>query len=145
VDGFFYTAKTIDKSFTTLHTSVTAFHIFMLLCRLFTNLSLCYTETVKRINMKKGILLIVVLAAWMMVKDRQPLQLIAADDISVQQQATLIAKHVQQQILSFTTVHLYKIKIKTNNCKQTVNTRSLQACRKAQRINHETLLTINSL
>ena len=95
--------------------------------------------------MKKGFLLIVVLAAWMMAKNRQQVQLIAAHQNSFQQQATLIAKHVQQQFLPFTTVHLHNIKIKTNNCKQTNNRRPLQACRKAQRINHETLLTINSL
>lgn len=95
--------------------------------------------------MKKGLLLIVVLAAWFLVKNLQYVQLITNNNNSIEQQATKLAKHLQQKVFSFTTVHLHNVKIKTNNCKHTKNTRPLQACRKAQHINHETLLTINSL
>lgn len=95
--------------------------------------------------MKKGLLLIVVLAAWFLMKNLQHVQPVTNNNNSIEQQATKLAKHVQQKVLSFTTVHLPDLKIKTNNCKYIKITRPLQACRKAQGINHETLLTINSL
>lgn len=95
--------------------------------------------------MKKGILVILVLAAWFVLKNHQNATAFAHNKNSIDQKAVLFAKHVQQEFFSFTTVHLSNIKIKTNSCKQTIKTLPLQACREAQRINHETLLTINSL
>lgn len=93
--------------------------------------------------MKKGILVILVLAAWCVLKNSENMTALATN--SIDKKAVLFAKHVQQEFFSFTTVHLSNIKIKTNSCKQTMKKLPLQACRKAQHINHETLLTINSL
>lgn len=95
--------------------------------------------------MKKGILVILVLAAGFVLKNHQHVTALANNNNSINKKAVLFAKHVKQEFFSFTTVHLSTIKIKTNNCKHTINTRPLQVCKKAQRINHETLLTINSL
>lgn len=95
--------------------------------------------------MKKGILVILVLAAWIVLKNLQSVTAFANNNNSIDQKAILLAKHVQHEFFSFTTVHLSNIKIKTNSCKQTIKKLPLQACREAQRINHETLLTINSL
>jgi hypothetical protein len=95
--------------------------------------------------MKKGFLLTAVLVAWFIIKNQQSIQLSASNHNSINKKAALLAKHVQEEFLSFTIVHLSRIKIKTNSCKQSINTKPLQACRKAQCINHETLLTLNSL
>lgn len=95
--------------------------------------------------MKKGILVILVVAAWCVLKNSENMTALATNSNSIDKKAVLFAKHVQQEFFSFTTVHLSNIKIKTNSCKQTMKKLPLQACRKAQHINHETLLTINSL
>jgi len=145
VTGSFFCCKTIRCANTTVHSGIPAFHIFMLLYRLFSKLSLSNNWTVNLINMKKRILIILVMAGWFILKNGSNVTALANNSNSIDKKAMLLAKHVQQQFQSFTTVHLFNIKIKTNSCKQPIKTLPLQACREIQRINHETLLTINSL
>ncbi|RXK57791.1 hypothetical protein ESA94_19930 [Lacibacter luteus] len=95
--------------------------------------------------MKKGFLLLTVLTAWLVVKNYPSMHVLTNKNNNLNKKAVLLAHEIKNHLRPFTTVHLSGIKTKTNSCKQTIKTRPLQACRETQRINHETLLTINSL
>ncbi len=95
--------------------------------------------------MKKGFLLLTVLAAWLAINNYPSMHVLVNNNNSLNKKAVVMAQHVKNQLLPFTIVHLSGIKRKTNSCKQMIKTRPLQACRETQRINHETLLTIHSL
>ena len=60
----------------------------------------------KRFNMKKGILTILVLAAWVLLRNQTYTQLFVSKQYNVQQTAQLVAKTISNDLFQFTSVHL---------------------------------------
>jgi hypothetical protein len=95
--------------------------------------------------MKKGILIVTVLAAWFLVKNRDYVQLAKGYNNDLSGTALLFAKTVKHDLFQFTTVHLPQVKIKTNNSKHTTQSCFLQATNDKHLYNHEPLLIVNGL
>ena len=94
--------------------------------------------------MKKGILIITVLAAWLLVKNPGYLQVVVGNKICISEKAMALTTTVKNDLFQFTTVHLPKLKIKTNNSKHTQSC-SLQVTNEKHLFNHEPLLIVNGL
>ena len=68
--------------------------------------------------MKKGILMVTVLAAWLLVKNPEYMQLVKGNNTALPEKAMVLVQTVKKDLFQFTTVHLPQMKIKTNNSKQ---------------------------
>jgi hypothetical protein len=95
--------------------------------------------------MKKGILMVTVLAAWFLVKNQEYVQLVKGDKKDLSEKAMLFAKTVKKDLFQFTTVHLFEVKIKTNNSKHKTQSCFLQPINDNHLHNHEPLLIVNGL
>jgi hypothetical protein len=95
--------------------------------------------------MKKGILIITVLGAWLLVKNPEYMQVVMRTKTSFSERAMTFTNTVQNDLYQFTTVHLPVIKIKTNNSKHTTQFCLLQATDDKHLFNHEPLLIVNGL
>lgn len=95
--------------------------------------------------MKKGILMVTVLAAWFLVKNPEYTQLLKSNNTAIPEKAMAFAKTVKKDLFQFTTVHLPQVKIKTNNSKHTTQSCSLQVTDDKHLFNHEPLLIVNGL
>lgn len=95
--------------------------------------------------MKKGILIVTVLAAWFLVKNPEYTQLVKGNKTALPEKALLFAKTVKKDLFQFTTVHLPEVKIKTNNSKHKTQSCLLQVTNGKHLHNHEPLLIVNGL
>ncbi|HLO38095.1 MAG TPA: hypothetical protein VK173_06395 [Lacibacter sp.] len=95
--------------------------------------------------MKKGIMIVTVLAAWFLVKNPEYTQLVKGNKTTLQDKALVFAKTVKQDLFQFTTVHLPEVKIKTNNSKHKTQSCLLQVTDDKHLYNHEPLLIVNGL
>ena len=95
--------------------------------------------------MKKGILLITVLAAWMFLKNGAYIQTTKIPVTYVQTKMQVVTNAVKKNLIQFTTVHLSAAKQKTNNSKHTAKACVLKLTNEKQLNNHEPLLIVNSL
>ena len=95
--------------------------------------------------MKKGILIVTVLAAWFLVKNPEYAQLVKGNNTSLTEKAFVLVKTVKKDMFQFTTVHLPEVKIKTNNSKHKTPSCLLQVTNDKQLHNHEPLLIVNGL
>lgn len=95
--------------------------------------------------MKKGILMVTVLAAWFLVKNPEYTQLVKGNKTTLPEKAMVFAKTVKQDLFQFTTVHLPGVKIKTNNSKHKTQSCLLQVTNDKHLFNHEPLLIVNGL
>ena len=95
--------------------------------------------------MKKGILTILVLAAWVLLRNQTYTQLFVSKQHNVQQTARLVAKTISNDLFQFTSVHLLTPELKVKKKIQIKQACILHATNEKQHKNHETLLLINSL
>lgn len=95
--------------------------------------------------MKKGILIVTVLAAWFLVKNQEYMQMVKGDKKELSEKAMLFAKTVKQNLFQFTTVHLPGVKTKTNTSKHKTQSCLLQVNNGKHLHNHEPLLIVNGL
>ncbi len=95
--------------------------------------------------MKKGILIVTVMAAWLLVKNPEYMQVIAGNNSSVAEKAMAFTSSVKNDLFQFTTVHLPRVKIKTNNSKHKMQSCFLQVTDDKHLFNHEPLLIVNGL
>ena len=95
--------------------------------------------------MKKGILIITVLGAWLLVKNPEYMQVVMGGKTSVSEKAMVLTSTVKNDLFQFTTVHLPQLKIKTNNSKHTTQSCLLQVTDDKHLFNHEPLLIVNGL
>jgi hypothetical protein len=101
-------------------------------------------KTIKNNHMKKGIMIVTVLAAWFLVKNPEYVQLVKGNETPLEHKAVLFAKTVKQDLFQFTTVHLYSKK-KTNNSKHSQKFCLRHITNDKQLHNHEPLLIVNGL
>jgi hypothetical protein len=95
--------------------------------------------------MKKGILIVTVLAAWFLAKNPAYMQLVKGNNTAFPEKAMLFAKTVKKDLFQFTTVHLPEVKIKTNNSKHSQKFCLKHITNDKQLHNHEPLLIVNGL
>jgi len=95
--------------------------------------------------MKKGILMVTVLAAWLLVKNPEYTQLVKGNNTALPEKAMVLVQTVKKDLFQFTTVHLPQVKIKTNNSKHKTQSCFLQVSNGRQLHNHEPLLIVNGL
>ena len=95
--------------------------------------------------MRKGILTVVVLAAWVLLRNQTYTQLFVSKQYNVQQTAQLVAKTISNDLFQFTSVHLSAPELKRKKKIQIKQACILHAANEKQHKNHETLLLINSL
>lgn len=95
--------------------------------------------------MKKGILMVTVLAAWFLVKNPEYTQLVKGNNTALPAKAMAFARTVKNDLFQFTTVHLPEVKIKTNNSKHKMQSCFLQVTNDKHLYNHEPLLIVNGL
>ena len=95
--------------------------------------------------MKKGILTVMVLAAWVLLRNQTYTQLFVNKQHNVQQTAQLVAKTISNDLFQFTSVHLSAPELRTKKKIQIKKTCILHTTNEKQHTNHETLLLINSL
>lgn len=95
--------------------------------------------------MKKGILTILVLAAWVLLRNQTCTQLFVSKHYNVQQTAQLVAKTISNDLFQFTSVHLSAPELRTKKKIQVKKPCILHTAIEKQHTNHETLLLINSL
>lgn len=99
----------------------------------------------KRYNMRKGILVVMVLAAWVLLRNQTYTQLFVSKQHNVKQTARLVAKTISNDLFQFTSVHLLTPEMKIKKRIQIKQACILHAANEKQHMNHETLLLINSL
>ena len=95
--------------------------------------------------MKKAVLMLIVLAAWFLVKNPEYTQLLNGNKAALSGKALVAVKTAKQYIFPFTTVHLPEVKIQTNNSKHTTQSCLWQATNDKHLHNHEPLLIVNGL
>ncbi len=95
--------------------------------------------------MKKGILVVLVLSAWVLLRNQTYTRLFVSKQENIQQTAKLVAKSISNDLFQFTSVHLLKPEMKIKKKIQIKQACILHATNKQQPRNHETLLLINSL
>jgi hypothetical protein len=95
--------------------------------------------------MKKGILIVTVLAAWLLVKNPEYMQVVMRSKTSFSEKAMVLTSTVTNDLFRFTTVHLPEVKIKTNNSKHTTQSCLLQVTNDKHLFYHEPLLIVNGL
>lgn len=95
--------------------------------------------------MKKGILVVLVLAAWVVLRNQTCTQLFVSKQYNAQQTAQLVAKTISNDLFQFTSVHLLKPQVKQKKKLHIRQACILQAAHKKEHMNHETLLLIHSL
>ena len=95
--------------------------------------------------MKKGIFLITVLAAWLLLKNGTYMQTLKTPGTDLQTKMQVVTNTVKNDLFQFTTVHLSSAKRKTNNSKHTAKACVLKLTNEKQLHNHEPLLIVNSL
>jgi hypothetical protein len=95
--------------------------------------------------MRKGILIVTVLAAWFLLKNQEYLQLMTGNKTTAHEKVLAFAKTVKNDLFQFTTVHLPEVKIKTNNSKHSQKFCLKHITNDKQLHNHEPLLIVNGL
>jgi hypothetical protein len=95
--------------------------------------------------MKKGLLMVTVLAAWLLVKNPEYMQLVKGNNTALPEKAMVLVQTVKKDLFQFTTVHLPQVKIKTNNSKHKTQSCLLQPANDKHLHNHEPLLIVNGL
>lgn len=95
--------------------------------------------------MRKGILVVLVLTAWVVLRNQTYTGLFVNKQHNVQQKAALMAKTISHDLFQFTSVHLSG---PVMNVKKKIHVKKschFQAAKETQHKNHEPLIIINSL
>jgi hypothetical protein len=95
--------------------------------------------------MRKGILVVLVLTAWVVLRNQTYTQVFANKPSNVKQTAAIVAKTISNDLFQFTSVHLSAPRLNAKKKMPMKKVCLFQAADKQQHKNHEPLLLINSL